>query len=58
MAAYAVTDLTTASDRIEKVLADMETLIETIDNAKTLYYVDIVELPRQNKYAGIIIHQA
>lgn len=58
MANYAVTDLTTASDRIEQVLADLETAMETIDNTKTIYYIDVIELQQQGKYAGIIIHQA
>ena len=58
MANYAVTDLTTASDRIEKVMADLETLMETIDDAKAIYYVDVVEVDQQGKYAGVIIHQA
>jgi hypothetical protein len=58
MAAYAVTDLTTASDRIEAVMAGLETLMETIDNTKAIYYVDIIELKDQGKYQGVIIHQA
>jgi hypothetical protein len=58
MAAYAVTDVTTASDRIEAVMAGLETLMEAIDDAKTIYYIDIIELKDQGKYQGVIIHQA
>lgn len=58
MAAYAVTDLTTASNRLEKVMADLETAMETIDDAKAIYYIDVVELRDQSKYIGVIVHQA
>lgn len=58
MAAYAVTDLTTASNSVEGVMALLETAMETIDNTKTIYYVDIIEMPDQKKYMGVIIHAA
>lgn len=58
MAAYAVTDLTTAANSIEAVMAELETKMETIDNTKTIYYVDIIEMPENKKYMGVIIHAA
>jgi len=58
MAAYAVTDLTTAADSIEAVMAALEVLMETITDTKTIYYVDIIELPNARKYQGVIIHEA
>lgn len=59
MAAYAVTDLsTTSNESIEAATALLEILLETIDNAKTLRYVDIIELLDQRRYIGIVIHDA
>ena len=59
MANYAVTDLTTASCKsIEEAMAALEVLMETIDNTKTIYYVDLIEQPNAGRYMGVIIHQA
>jgi len=57
MADYKVTDYSTASDSLEKVAADMETKLETLDSTTNgLRYIDIVMLPDQKKYMGIIIY--
>lgn len=57
MALYAVTDYVTSGDSIEAVMAALEAKIDTIDNGKTLRYVDILELPDRT-YQGIIIYDA
>ena len=58
MANYAVTDLTTATDSLEAVAAALEALLEGITDTKTIYYIDILRLEDQQKFQGIVIHQA
>ncbi len=59
MSAYAVTDVTTGSfDSKTDVTAALETALQAVDSAKTVYYIDIIELPVQKQWAGVIIHAA
>ena len=58
MANYSVTDQTTDSDSIEVVAAALETLIEAVDNTKTIRYCDIIPLPQQGKWKGVLIYDA
>jgi hypothetical protein len=59
MAAYAVTDKTTSTyDSQEDVAVGLETLLQAIDSTKTIRYIDIIELPRQRQWQGVIIHDA
>ncbi len=57
MAAYAVTDFTTSADSVTAVAAALETQIETIDDAKTIRYVDIILQPDRT-WIGVIIYDA
>jgi len=49
-------DLTKWSKKGEydAVLAAMETQLETVDDAKTIYLIDIVE--RGNEYVGVLLY--
>ena len=58
MANYAVTDWSSASNSVEAVAALMETQLETIDDTKTIRYIDIIRLEDQQKFMGIIIYDA
>ena len=40
----------------EVVLEALETQLETVDNGKTIYKVDII--PRGNEFVGILIYAA
>tara|TARA_Y100000310_G_C20127355_1_gene554241 strand:+ start:18 stop:191 length:174 start_codon:yes stop_codon:yes gene_type:complete len=57
MAAYAVTDFLTSADSVTAVMAALEVQIDTIDNTKTLRYVDIIPQP-DNTWIGVIIYDA
>lgn len=57
MAAYAVTDFVTSKDTVTAVMAALEVKLDTIDNGKTLRYIDIIETPDRN-YQGVIIYDA
>ena len=57
MAAYAVTDLTAEYDSPELAAAGMETLLETIDDTKTIRLAKILPTA-SGKYMVIIIHDA
>ena len=57
MAAYAVTDFVTSEDSVTAVMAALEVQIDTIDNGKTLRYVDIIHLPN-NKWIGVVLYDA
>ena len=57
MANYAVDDHVTDADSVEVVMADLETLLDAIDNGKTIHYIDII--PQKNgKYRGVIMVDA
>ena len=58
MANYAVTDWSSSSNSVEEVATAMETQLETIDDAKTIRYIDILRLDEQNKFMGVIIYDA
>ncbi len=53
MANYAVTTYSTKGD-YDTVLAALETKLETINDGKTIRYVDIVE--RGNEFVGVLIY--
>ena len=53
MANYSVTTFSTKGE-YDEVLAALETKLETVDNGKTIRYVDIVE--RGNEFVGILIY--
>jgi len=57
MAAYAVTDYVSTADTVEQCAAALETKLETIDNSKTIRYIDILQLP-DNTYQAILIYDA
>ncbi len=57
MANYAITDHATIPGTIEEVLALLETYLETIDDAKTIYLLDIKMLGSA-KFQGVVIHSA
>jgi hypothetical protein len=58
MANYAVTDWSSVSDSVEAVAALMETKLETIDDTKSIRYIDILRLDEQKKFMGVIIYDA
>ena len=53
MASYAVTNYSIKGE-YDAVLAALETQLETVDDGKTIRYVDIV--PRGNEFVGILIY--
>jgi|TARA_R100000656_G_scaffold7653_2_gene8938 hypothetical protein len=56
MAAYAVVDYTTSVDPLLKVLADMETKLETLDSTtNVIRLIDVVNLGGDN-FQGYIIY--
>ena len=57
MALYAVTDYVTSADTVTAVMAALEVKLDTIDNGKTIRYIDILQLPN-NEYQGVIIYDA
>jgi hypothetical protein len=57
MANYSVTDYVTAIDTPEKVAAELETYLETVDNTKTLYLVTVVQFGLE-RCRGIVLHAA
>ncbi len=57
MAAYAVTDFVTSADSVVAVMAALEVKLDTIDNGKTIRYIDIIAQP-DNTWIGIIMYDA
>ena len=57
MAAYAVTDYVTDPGSIDVVMAALEVQLETVDDAKTIRYVDIIEQP-DRQWRGVLIYDA
>ena len=57
MANFAVTDHVTIADTVDAVAALLETYIETVDDAKTLRYIDVI-LQSDGNYKGFVIHDA
>jgi len=57
MADYAVTDWSSNVGSPAEVLAEMETQIETIDDGKTLRYIDILKVG-ENQFIGVLIYDA
>jgi len=56
MANYAVTDYVITNKSPTEIAAAFETYLETIDTAKTIRYIGIVE--KGSACTGIIIHDA
>lgn len=56
MVNYAVTDYITNIGSLREALADLETYLETVDNTKTIYLVDVKRVG--GGYQGIVIHLA
>ena len=56
MANYAVTDFRTSVGNPSTVLAELETKLETIDDSKTIRYIDII--PSGNSFVGVLIYDA
>ena len=54
MANYAVNDFTEQANSLAEVLALLETKLETIDDAKTIHYVDVFHVGQYWHYALII----
>jgi len=55
MAAYALTDYSVKGD-YDTVLAALETQLETVDDGKTIRYVDIIK--RGNEFVGVLLYDA
>jgi len=53
MTAYVLTSYSIKGE-YDAVLAALETKLETVDNGKTIRYVDIIE--RGNEFVGILIY--
>ncbi len=53
MTAYSLTRYSIKGD-YDSVLAALETQLETVDDGKTIRYVDIVE--RGNEFVGILLY--
>lgn len=56
MVNYAVTDFRTSPGSASVVLSELETKLETIDDSKTIRYIDI--LPSGNSFVGVLIYDA
>ena len=54
MANYAVNDFTEQASSLAEVLALLETKLETIDDAKTIHYVDVFHVGQYWHYALVI----
>tara|TARA_R100000781_G_scaffold61082_1_gene39027 strand:+ start:723 stop:893 length:171 start_codon:yes stop_codon:yes gene_type:complete len=54
MANYAVNDFTEQANSLPAVLALLETKLETIDDSKTIHYVDVFRTGQIWHYALII----
>ena len=54
MANYAVNDFTEKANSLAEVLALLETKLETIDDAKTIHYVDVFQVGQYWHYALVI----
>lgn len=57
MANYAVTDQTTAIGDLSTVAAELETLVEAVDNTKTIRLLEVVKVGNET-FQGILIHDA
>jgi len=57
MAAYAVTDWVSDEGTITKVLADMETKLETITDSKTIRLEKVIQL-NNRLFVGVLIYDA
>jgi len=57
MAAYAVTDWVSVVTSLAGALALMETKLETVDDAKTIRYID-VKKTGSNQFQGVLIYDA
>ena len=55
MTNYALTKYSIKGD-YDYVLATLETQLETVDNGKSIRYVDIIE--RGNEFVGILLYDA
>jgi|TARA_Y100000296_G_scaffold80058_1_gene104906 hypothetical protein len=55
MASIAATDVSTKKGTLEVVIAEMEVLLEAIDDSKTLFVCDIYHIGG-NRFQGAIIH--
>lgn len=58
MANYAVTTYTTEDGDHAKVVSDLETQIETVDNTKTIRLFTIVYNEKNGKFVGVLIYDA
>jgi len=60
MVNYAVTDKVTDAGTLTEVMADIETYLETIDNAKTIRLIDAknIGVGYPGIWQGIILHDA
>ena len=54
MVNYAITTHETVLDSVQNVLALLETYLETIDNTKTIYLLELV--PYGGSWKGVVIH--
>lgn len=53
MVNYVLTRFSIRGD-YDAVLAALETQLETVDNAKTIYLLEII--PRGNEFAGVLLY--